>query len=230
MRPQQLKSPFPYNERRVLLEDRIWHIPNVDNKSFPTFQFPGWSDSSFFSNDLPVCMEYCSGNGHWITDKAKNHPEFNWVAVEYDFERARKIWSKLKNENLSNLLIVCGEGLRFTRTYIPSESIHSAYINFPDPWPKRRHAKFRLVQTPFIQELSRVLKHGGELMMVTDDLEYSQQFIAVLQESPQFQSMYPNDFFIDNYPNYGSSCFETLWREQGKIIRYHLYKNNKLES
>lgn len=226
MRPQDLQSPFRSKERQVLVEDGIWYIPPGCEKD-SDFQFPGWSDSIFFGKDLPLCIEYCSGNGHWIAAKAKENPACHWIAVEYDFDRARKIWSKVKNEQLSNLFIVCGEGFAMTHRYIPSQSIRSIFINFPDPWPKRRHAKFRLIQIPFIQEICRILQPEGELTMVTDDEKSSDEFIDLMQRFTSFQSVYSAPYFVSTFPNYGFSSFDQLWREQGKTIRYHLFRKIK---
>jgi tRNA (guanine-N7-)-methyltransferase len=223
MKPEDLKSPFTWEKRHILVHDRIWYVPD-QYEDFANFSFPGWNHSLFFEQERPICLEYCSGNGSWIAAKAQSHPEYNWVAIERKFDRVRKIWSKVKNFQLSNLLAVCGEGYRVTHHYIPKESIDSVYINFPDPWPKRRHAKYRIVQLPFIKEIYRILQPGGVLTMVTDDVAYSQEMIHVLHQVLGFQSVFGHPHYIVDYPDYGTSYFEDLWRQKGKIIRYHMFR------
>lgn len=226
MRPENLKSPFKGKECQILFEDQVWYVPDLAaNKQ--EFIFPGWHHPGFFERPQPICLEYCSGNGAWVAERAQTHRDCNWVAIELKFERVRRIWSKIKNHHLSNLLAICGEGDFVTRTYFPTESVKAVYINFPDPWPKRRHAKHRLVQVPFIQEIERILVPGGQLTLVTDDEAYSEEMIAVVQHVPRLHSLYPAPYYSTDCPGYGSSYFEDLWRQKGKAIRYHSFSKTK---
>lgn len=221
MRPDQLKSPFSWKERQVLIKDRVWYVPDYCDR-YQEFIFPGWQHADLFGNENPICIEYCSGNGHWIASKAQEFPHYNWVAVEMDFERARKIWSKLKNYNLSNLLIICGEALTATSHYFPPSSISQIFINFPDPWPKNRHAKNRLIQQAFLQELQRVLKKKATVDFVTDDEKYSEWTLRQVAKCGGFDSEYSNGYITDN-PGYGYSSFYEIWLSQGKEIRFHRF-------
>jgi tRNA (guanine-N7-)-methyltransferase len=223
MKPEDLKSPFIWDKRHVLVHDRVWYVPDRYD-DFASFSFPGWENLIFFDQKRPICLEYCSGNGAWIAAKAKEEPHFNWVAVEHKFERVRKIWSKVKNVQLSNLLAVCGEGYRVTHHYIPSASVHAVFINFPDPWPKKRHAKHRIVQPYFIEEVQRILQPRGVLTMVTDDAAYSNVMVNVLHQCPGFESLFPDPFYVTEFPSYGTSYFEDLWRQKGKQIYYHAFR------
>lgn len=229
MRPKHLKCPFNWKERHVLIEDRIWYVPERFN-DYASFTFPGWHHPQMFDRLSPICVEFCSGNGAWIAEKAQLYPDRNWVAVERNFDRVRKIWSKIKNFQLTNLLTVSGEGYSVTKNYLPSSSVHEVYINFPDPWPKTRHAKKRIVQTPFIAEVNRILVPGGTLTLVTDDEDHSQWMISVLQKVTGFQSVLPSPFYTEEYPDYGTSYFEDLWREKGKSIRYHVFRKIELNA
>lgn len=222
MKPSDLKSPFTWNERNILIHDRIWFIPErCENEEFT---FPGWQNAQTFSAEQPLCVEYCSGNGAWIAAKAQANPHQNWVAVERKFERVQKIWSKIKNYALDNLLIICGEGHRATNEYFPDTSVDAVFINFPDPWPKKRHAKHRIVQPAFILEMKRILKDQGTLTLVTDDEAYSKSMIEDVLASGFFSSVFPHPYFSYEYSEYGSSYFEDLWRQKGKAIRYHVFK------
>lgn len=228
-RPHDLKPAFPWEKRHILVQDRVWYVPD-QFEDFNSFVFPGWSDPLFFHDQRPICIEYCSGNGDWIAEKAQSEPGYNWVAIEKKFERVRKIWSKIKNYALSNLLIVCGEGKRITEHYIPSKSVHAVYINFPDPWPKQRHAKHRIIQLPFIQEMHRILKTNGLLTMVTDDPNCSDWMVKIMLQAPKFQTTLPPPFYTTDNENYGFSYFANLWKKQGKEIRHHIFaaRNNPL--
>jgi len=125
--------------------------------------------------------------------------------------------------------VICGEGLMITSRYFSDESIEKVFVNFPDPWPKKRHAKHRIIQPHFVSEMGRILKQSGEFISVTDDLTYSEQMTEVLQADQQFVSRHPKPYFLSALDGYGSSYFDQLWREKGKTIRYHQYlKKGKL--
>lgn len=228
MKPKDLKCPFTWEERRPVLHMGVLFVPEYSDRH-KEWTFPGWDDPSIFGNNNRVCIEYCSGNGTWIFEKAIAYPEQNWVAVEYDFERVRKIWSKAQNKKLTNLFVVYGEALTFTREYLPANCLDKAYINFPDPWPKLKHAKNRLLQGPFIEELSKVLKTEGTLTAVTDDEPYCTQIIKGFLEHPTWQSTYPEPFYVKEWPGYGASFFDTLWRGKGCVIKYMNFINRKID-
>lgn len=223
MKPSDLKAPFAWSDRKVILHDSILYTPSRC-ETYDDFIFPGWNDPALFGNSNPIRIEYCSGNGAWVAAKAAAHPEYNWVAVEKKFMRVRKIWSKIKNLGLKNLIAVCGEAYNATWRYLPADSFEGAYINFPDPWPKKRHAKHRLIQPRFVEEVWRILKPETLFTLVTDDPDYSVRMIGEMQVHPGFASCHPDPFYISDIPDYGSSFFEELWRSQGKMIRYHQFK------
>lgn len=227
MRLEDLKFPFEGKERHTFLSNGMWFIPEqILNTG--TFTFPGWSHPEAFGNNNPVCVEYCSGNGAWITDKAEKFPMINWVAVEKKFIRARKAWSKGKSMGLTNLLVICGEAQHATKLYFGDQTINDLYINFPDPWPKNKHAKHRIIQKEFVQEMWRVLQEGQSLTFVTDDPPYSEWLIEIMGTHSGFASQFPEPFFVTEQPNYGSSYFDEFWRAKGRVIRYHKFKKLKM--
>lgn len=202
-----------------MLDKQVWYAMGEEGE----FQFPGW-DRLFIASQ-PVKIEYCSGNGLWLAERAQNEPNANWMGLELKFDRIKKIWSKIENRQLKNLLAVWGEGFDVTKRYIPDNSVSEVYVNFPDPWPKRRHAKYRIIQPLFAEQIHRILQPEGTVSLVTDDVDYSKQMVRVMTKQPGFASCYPEPHFVTEYPGYGPvSYFEDLWRSQGKGIRYHLFK------
>lgn len=224
MKPKNFTVPFAWNDRRVVIHDRVWYIPQITSESTPPFEFQGWGQSDFFENNLPVHVEYCSGNGAWIAAKAAMNPMINWVAVERKFARVRKIWGKIKSLGLSNLIVVCGEACYATKNFFPSNSVQQIYINFPDPWPKRHHAKNRLIQPEFVEEMSRILTDKGKLTVVTDDKNFSSWTIKILESNEHISSAFPEPFYVNEMQDYGTSYFDQLWREKGRSILYHQYQ------
>lgn len=226
MKPKDLKAPFRWEQRQPILCDHVLYVPEYYTKQ-NEYVFPGWDSPQVFGRVAPIEVEYCAGNGEWIIEKARAHPDRNWVAVEMQFERARKIWSKMRNGSVSNLLIVCGEALEFTQHYVSEGVFSGAYINFPDPWPKMRHAKNRLIKESFLVQMLRVLKPGSFLTVATDHCGYAEEAIAIFKNSPLWKAKYPEPYYITDYPGYGTSYFDSLWRSRGLEVRYIQYENCK---
>lgn len=207
---KDLIIPFTWAERRPIFLDRFFYLPaeyEYREEAIP-----------FFSNDQPIVIEYCSGNGQWIGERAKEHPHLNWLAVEKKFERARKIWLKSYRENLPNLVVACAEAFAFTRYYAPK--IASAFINFPDPWPKLRHAKHRLVRAEFLQEVAKKMVSDGKITCATDDQTYAHQMLTEFEQCPEWKFL----FHRNDWPDYGGSFFNDLWQQKGKTIHYFSYE------
>jgi tRNA (guanine-N7-)-methyltransferase len=222
MRPKNLQHPFSWEERRPLIRDRVLFVPQYYS-SHQQWTFPGWESPEVFGREAPIAVEYCTGNGTWIVEKARAHPERHWIAVEKKFDRVRKIWSKMHNFSLSNLFIVCGEALVFTQCYAADCSFDAIYINFPDPWPKQKHAKNRLLQGAFLTEMARVCAAGAAVTIVTDHLVYATEIHLAMSESSLWESRFLQPFYTTQWENYGTSYFDSLWRGQGLPIHYMQY-------
>ncbi len=210
MKPKDLKYPFSWEERHSHYEDQLLVVPGYYT-SHKGHVFDKWDD---WPN---IGVEYCSGNGDWVVLQAQKNPEMLWFAVELRFDRVRKIWSKAKNSALKNLIVVWGEALTFTECYVPDNQIEVAHIHFPDPWPKERHEKHRLIKPPFIQQLARALKREKSIHLVSDDRSYVQESANYFTQSGSFKAR-AEKLEVESY---GNSWFEKLWREKGRSI-YHL--------
>jgi tRNA (guanine-N7-)-methyltransferase len=213
MKPKDLPYPYRWEERKPLLKEKVFYVPDYyfehRKELFPHLH-------EYFGNDHPIHLEYCSGNGEWILERAQCNPDISWIAVEMWFERVRKIYSKMVNYGVDNLLIISGEGLTFSREYLPDACLDKVYVNFPDPWPKDRHAKHRIIQRPFVQELQRTLKKEGTVTLVTDNAPYKEQMEYEMHGWPKVG---------EGHENYGSSFFERLWRSHGLTIHHLCYAN-----
>lgn len=226
MKPKNLKCPFTWENRSPVLQNRVLYVPEYYDKHHE-WEMPSFSHPDLFGNDNEVFIEYCTGNGLWIAEMAKKNPCINWIAVEYEFERVRKIWSKIQNYKLANLIVVSGEALTFSRYYLRSGSISRTYMNFPDPWPKQKHSKNRLVQSSFVEELTRIIKSQGKSIFVTDDPDYALQISQEILSHPSWISCFPEPFFILDWPDYGTSYFDALWRKKGKSIHYFQFEKKQ---
>lgn len=219
VKAKDFRIPFTWENRHIVIHDGVWFMPPVLPDD--TFVFTGWD--MLFSKKQPVKVEYCSGNGTWIVEKAKADPQSNWLAVEKQFERARLIWARAKNEGLTNFAIAFAEGVELTKRFFPTASVEEIFVNFPDPWPKRRHAKHRLIRPEFVQELTRIIPSKGIATLVTDNEEYSAIMIKDMLANPLFSSENGSPYYVVAHDSYGTSFFDSLFRKQAKTIRLHRF-------
>ncbi len=137
-----------------------------------------------FGNDNSIEFEIGIGKGTFLTAEAKSRPQTNFFGIEY----ARWYWryasDRLRRNNCTNVRTCRAEAAYFLREFVPSASLAVVHIYFPDPWPKKRHHKRRLIQPPFLLEIQRVLVPAGRLQIVTDHAEYFEQIQDVVRKSP----------------------------------------------
>ena len=159
-------------------EEKVKEMNKVDDKNKEIVRF----EELFKETILPIKIEVCSGNGDWIIDKAMQHPEYNWIAVEIRFERVYQIWYKMIFNNVKNLVILGGEAHSIFKNYIGDKTINEVYVNYPDP-PVWEESKQRLIDQPFLQEVHRTLEPNRSIILVTDDEPYcnvmAQEFIKI---------------------------------------------------
>lgn len=224
MKPKNLRFPYTWEDRRPLIKDNILYIPDY------YFNHQNWIKEEGLwnpcSNKNPVYIEFCSGNGEWIINQAISKPYINWVAVEMDFPRVRKIWSKRTNRSLNNLFIVCGKAQEFISHYAGEDFFAKAFVHFPDPWPRKKHAKHRLLQSEFLLSLQHSLYNNGELHLLTDAEAYVEESIKAVKDLPAWRYLYEFPHFITHKEQIGSSWFHRLWQEKGREI-FHMVLINK---
>jgi tRNA (guanine-N7-)-methyltransferase len=137
---------------------------------------------TIFGNDHPVELEIGAGKGTFLVAIAEAKPEHNYIGIEWAHPYADFAADRLRRRELANARMVHGEATWWIRCHIPDAALAAVHIYFPDPWPKARHNKRRIVQVPFIQEIHRVLTPGGKLRLVTDHADYFAHMQAVLKE------------------------------------------------
>ena len=157
----------------------------------PASWFERLDPMAMFGRTAPLEVELGSGDGSFLVAWARRHPERNFLGVERLLGRVRKIDRKGQRAGLTNLL-----GLRIEAAYcveylLPAGSVSALHVYFPDPWPKRRHHKNRLVNEAFTELVRRALAPGGIIHLRTDDEEYFHRMVAVFGAAPGFAAVTP---------------------------------------
>lgn len=222
MKPKDLKYPFLWENRCPKIENNVLYVPKYyfDHEHISKSLLKNY----FANTNTIIDCELCSGNGDWVIAQAMRNPDIHWVAVEQRFDRVRKIWSKMHNAGVRNLLIVCGAAQVFLEHYVEQESFRQIFVNFPDPWPKCRHHKHRLFQDHFVENVVKVLVKSGKIILATDDMPYLQFAISAMQKKLSASIEAP--FYRQVEGSYGGSWFENLWLSKGKQIFYTEFEKN----
>jgi len=143
--------------------------------------------ADLFSQHQPLEVELGSGDGSFLASYAKLHPEHNFLGVERLLGRLRKLDRKGRREGLTNLRGLRIESAYFLEYLLPRHSATALHIYFPDPWPKRKHRRHRLINERFPALARQALAPGGVVYLRTDDVDYFAQMQSVFAASPAFR-------------------------------------------
>jgi tRNA (guanine-N7-)-methyltransferase len=127
---------------------------------------------ALFGNDHPIELEIGMGKGTFLTEQAKSRPDVNFFGIEWANWFWRYASDRLRRNQCMNARTIRAEAGFFLREFVSPGTISVLHIYFPDPWPKTKHHRRRLIQPAFMPLVERVLSPGGRLQVVTDHLEY----------------------------------------------------------
>ena len=136
-----------------------------------------------FGRDAPLVLEIGFGNGETLVDQATADPDRNYVGIEVHRPGVGHCMIKADAAGLSNLRLICHDALDVLQNQIHNHTLRRVNLYFPDPWPKKRHHKRRIVQTPFLRLIADKLVDGGGLRIATDWSDYAGHIDEVLGQS-----------------------------------------------
>lgn len=178
-----------------------------------------------FKNENPVALEIGFGEGEFIVDLAFKNSNWNFVGIEIKRGRFKKALKKAKKHDIQNLRLVNIEAEIALKQVFAKNAFQTAYINFPDPWPKNRHSKHRLFNQKFIKELSKVMLRNGKAIIKTDHMEYISQIINEFNTSGLFRSDYSRIGFEAYEKNLIETKFEKEFKKEGRKIYTATFTN-----
>ncbi len=171
--------------------------------------------AAIFGNNGPVEVEIGTGKGTFLLARASARPEMNFLGVEWARAYAIYAADRFRRAGLTNIrMIRCDAGYLF-KACLSAKSIWRVHIYFPDPWPKRKHHHRRLIQRVFVEEVRRVLKPGGQLVIVTDHREYFEHIQRVVAQVPGFAQA-PMPQMSDRHGEVVGTNFERKYIAQGR--------------
>jgi tRNA (guanine-N7-)-methyltransferase len=202
-------------------------ISPVTLEQIPANQDRRYQLRDVFGNDHPIELELGIGKGRFLIQSAEAHPERNWVGVEWASRYYRLVAERAAKRGLANLRVLRDDAGHVVRDTIEDASIDVLHVYFPDPWPKARHNKRRLVQPPFAREAARILVNGGRVKLATDHEDYAIQMERVFQADPDFKQTFRA--IGDEAPE-GVTNWEVKFRREGRIIhKFEFERVKRLE-
>lgn len=200
MTPTQQKD---YQE----LSDR-WCIPYGDGQL---------NYAQIFNNTNPVTVEIGFGMGKATAIIAADNPDKNYLGLEVHRPGVGKLLGEIRRRNLENIYIVEHDALEVLEKMIPDGSVNGFHIFFPDPWPKKKHHKRRLVQRPNTDLITKKLVPGGYLYMATDWEPYAEFALEQLEQTPGLKNKYQG--FAPHQEWRPETRFEEKGLDKNHVIR-----------
>ncbi len=159
----------------------VWCIP---------YEHKTLNYTEIFNNTNPVIMEIGFGMGHATSIIAENNPDINYIGSEVHVPGVGRLLGDIKTKLLKNLYIIEHDALEILETMIPDNSLAGFHIFFPDPWPKKKHHKRRMLQRPRTDLLAKKLAPGGYLYFATDWQEYAESALEELKMTEGLANKY----------------------------------------
>lgn len=166
------------SQRRAL--DDLWPVYGLE------FSQDLLDLASVFGRQAPVVLEIGFGNGDSLVQQASEHPDQDFVGIEVHEPGIGHCLIRAQDASVSNLRVIMHDALEVLAEQIPAACLHRVNLYFPDPWPKKRHHKRRILQPAFLELVAERLVSGGNLHIATDWANYAEHIDEVLEQSVRF--------------------------------------------
>ena len=184
-------------------------------------QMPDWRE--LFGGNGAFALDIGSGIGDFTAQMAARHPETCFIAIDYYNKGCIKTCARAERLGLSNIRVVRGEIREFLSRCIPSGFLSQVFINCPDPWPKQRHRKRRLVNAEFLGWLHGFMVPDGEVVFATDFDDYGLDVAREFPSVPGYSNMLAPDLYRHELDGYPRSKYMLKFLKEGKRIYYVKY-------
>lgn len=181
-----------------------------------------------FGNTNPVEIEIGSGKGRFIVRRALENPRINLIGIERALKFYRILKQNVSRASLDNVRLVRCDAHIFLGFFVPPNSVSACHIYFPDPWPKTRHHKRRLVTPDFMDILHRCLSEGATVYFATDVKDYFDRIVQVVEHCDGWHkhdsiSLTPGD----TDPEQAPTSYERKYLIQGRQIFKTAYQKQR---
>ncbi len=175
--------------------------------------------ADLFSRNAPLEVDLGCGDCSFLAALAERYPERNYLGIEQMLGRMRTGCRRVLRARLTNVRLVRVEIAYAVACLLPPDSVDVFYLMFPDPWPKRRHLRRRVVSPDFIATIATRLKSGGQFRLATDQRDYFEQMVQIARGSqlfevaPAIESALPHSTFEQRFLNAGDAIYRLELRK-----------------
>jgi tRNA (guanine-N7-)-methyltransferase len=141
-----------------------------------------------FGRHAPTTLEIGFGMGETTASIAAGEPGTNFIGIEVHSPGVGSLLKRIAEHGLDNVRVIQHDAVEVVRDMIAPGSLHAVHVFFPDPWPKKRHHKRRLLQPAFVHELALRLERGGYFHVATDWQDYAEQILEVFSQEPLLEN------------------------------------------
>jgi tRNA (guanine-N7-)-methyltransferase len=187
----------------------LWPALGIENGEEPL------DLTATFGRDAPVVLEIGFGNGESLVALASSHPERNYLGLEVHPPGVGHLLLCCEAAQLRNVRVICDDAVQVLQRRVPDASLDEVLLYFPDPWPKKRHHKRRIVQPPFVELVTRKLKPGGVFRLATDWLPYAEHMLATAGSSPVLHNESATGDYVDRPASRPLTRFERRGQRLG---------------
>lgn len=175
--------------------------------------------AAVFGRAAPRVLEIGFGMGDSLAAMATAHTENDYLGIEVHRPGVGSLLTRLERDGIRNVRVVCADAVEVLQNCVPDESLDAVHLFFPDPWPKKRHHKRRIVQAPFVDLLRRKLKPGGVFHCATDWGHYAEHVLAVMAAAAGFRNTAGADQYTERPDHRPVTKFERRGERLGHVIR-----------
>ena len=169
-------------------------------------------------------IEIGVGNSDFLIEVAQMEPNFNYLGFEYSAKRVFKFLRRVDKSTVENIRMVRANVVGVLDDLLAPEGVDRFFIHFPDPWPKNRHTKHRLIQLPTAEKLARFLIPGGGISLRTDSADYAAQMLEVLEAVENLENLAGPGNFSEAPRDAVPTRYELKYRGEGRTIHYLEYR------
>ena len=171
-----------------------------------------------FGRAAPRTAEIGFGNGENLLALAAAHPERDYLGIEVHRPGVGRVLLGLEERALTNVRLLCHDAVEVLERHLPEDCLDEILVLFPDPWPKKRHHKRRLIQAPFVTLLAGRLKPGGRVHLATDWAPYAEQMLVVLGAEARLRNLAPQGGFVTRPEERAATRFERRGERLGHQV------------
>ena len=191
----------------------LWPLYGIEKTTQPI------NARQLFGRKAPIIMEIGFGNGDALLELAAKTPQCDFLGVEVYRPGIGRLLIGVKQSGLTNVRVFCDDAQEVMRERVPEQSLAKLLIFFPDPWPKKRHHKRRLIQAEFARLAVERLEVGGTLHIATDWRDYAEHMLAVLDDEPALS----NAVGVGHYASRPAYRPQTKFERRGAALGHQVW-------